>query len=61
MILKISVPVLTAIYPVAIMLIVLSLTNSLIKGKQGVYALSILFVGIVSVTDACLQSGLNLG
>ncbi|MEE6133795.1 branched-chain amino acid transport system II carrier protein [Priestia sp. GS2] len=61
MILKISVPVLTAIYPVAIMLIVLSLTNSLFKGKQGTYALSVLFVGAASITDACLQSGVNLG
>ncbi|EIT83925.1 branched-chain amino acid uptake carrier [Fictibacillus macauensis ZFHKF-1] len=48
---KISVPVLTAIYPIAIMLIFLTFAHSLFKGRRLVYQLSLLFTFIVSVFD----------
>ncbi|MCD7032751.1 branched-chain amino acid transport system II carrier protein [Metabacillus sp. GX 13764] len=46
-----SVPVLTAIYPLAIVLIILTFIDSLFKRRPEVYAISLLFTGIVSVID----------
>ncbi|MEG1255902.1 branched-chain amino acid transport system II carrier protein [Clostridium sp.] len=60
-ILSVSVPILNAIYPVAIMLIVLAMLNNLFKGSSVVYGLTILFTGVVSVIDALGQVGTNLG
>ncbi|TCS93860.1 branched-chain amino acid transport system II carrier protein [Hazenella coriacea] len=60
-ILLISVPALTAIYPIAITLIILTLLNDLFGGNRSVYATTTLFVSIVSISDAFIQSGINLG
>lgn len=60
-ILAISVPVLNAIYPIAIMLIVLGCLDKFFKGNSVVYSLTILFTGVVSVVDVLAQGGVNLG
>ena len=59
-ILSISVPILNAIYPIAIMLIVLSMLEYLIKLDNVVYGLTILLTGVVSCIDALMQVGFNL-
>ena len=59
-ILSISVPILNAIYPIAIMLIVLSMLEYLIKLDNIVYGLTILLTGVVSCIDALMQVGFNL-
>lgn len=51
-ILQFSVPVLNAIYPVAIVLIALAFLNPLIKGWKRVYPCAILFTGVASVLYA---------
>lgn len=51
-ILQISVPVLMAIYPMAIILMVLALFHKLYIPSTNVYLLSIAFTGFVSVLDA---------
>ena len=48
---SLSVPVLTAIYPLAIVLIVLTFTHSLFKGRSEVYQGSVLFTFVVSLFD----------
>ncbi|TYR79070.1 branched-chain amino acid transport system II carrier protein [Priestia megaterium] len=58
-ILQISVPVLTAIYPIAIVLIGLAIAHSFFKGYRAVYIFTTLSVSIVSVTDAWMQSGFS--
>lgn len=60
-ILSISVPVLNAIYPIAIMLIVLGMMNKVFKGNTMAYRLTILFTGVVSVVDALGQVGIRVG
>ncbi|WP_285616241.1 branched-chain amino acid transport system II carrier protein, partial [Pseudobacillus badius] len=60
-ILLISVPALTAIYPIAITLIILTLLNELFGGHRSVYAITTFFVSIASISDALIQSGINLG
>ena len=58
-ILSISEPILNAIYPISIMLIVLSMFNSIFKDNKYIYGLTILFTGIVSIIDAIGQIGLS--
>lgn len=48
-ILGISVPILNAIYPIAIMLIILGLSDRKLKGNKYIYPVTITFVGITSV------------
>lgn len=60
-ILAISVPVLVAIYPIAIMLIVLAMLDNLFKESSIVYGLTILFTGVISIVDALGQVGIRLG
>ncbi|MFD3156909.1 branched-chain amino acid transport system II carrier protein [Haloimpatiens sp. FM7330] len=60
-ILAISVPVLNAIYPMAIMLIVLAMLDNLFKESSIVYSLTILFTGVVSIVDSLGQVGIKLG
>ena len=60
-ILVISVPVLNAIYPIAIVLIVLAMIDKLFRGSTAVYGLTILFTGIVSIFDALGQVGIEFG
>ena len=51
LLITISVPVLVAIYPLAIVLIFLTFTNLLYKGRVQVYRWSMLLTGIFSVID----------
>ncbi len=60
-ILAISVPVFNAIYPIAIVLIVLAMIDKLFRGSTAVYGLTILFTGIVSIFDALGQVGIEFG
>lgn len=60
-ILAVSVPVLIAIYPISIMLIVLAMLDKFLNKSTIVYQLTILFTGAVSVVDALGQVGINLG
>lgn len=57
-ILSISVPILNAIYPISIMLIVLSVFDFVFKSNKYIYGLTILFTGVVSIIDAMVQAGL---
>ena len=61
MILSISVPVLNAIYPVSIVLILLGLTHDLWKQNRFVYPLTVLGTGAVSVLYALGDAGVPLG
>ena len=60
-ILSISVPILNAIYPVAIMLIVLAMMNRFINESRLVYSVTILVTGVISVVDALNQVNIRLG
>lgn len=60
-ILAVSVPVLNAIYPIAIMLIVLAMLDRFLKESSSVYKLTILFTSVISVVDALGQVGVKLG
>lgn len=60
-ILSISVPMLNAIYPIAIVLIILAMLDKLFKENLTVYSLTVLFTGLVSVSDALIQVGVDLG
>ena len=57
---SITVPVLTALYPVAIVLIVLTFFHSLFKGKSEVYLGSLLLTAIISIMDGLVASGIKL-
>ncbi|WP_243291038.1 branched-chain amino acid transport system II carrier protein [Bacillus sp. FJAT-47783] len=46
-----SIPVLVAIYPLAIVLIALSFLDNLFKGRAEVYGYSLFFTGIASIVD----------
>lgn len=61
MILSISVPVLDAIYPISIMLIVLGLADNWIKNVTYIYPCTIGMVGVVSVIYALENIGIRLG
>ncbi|WP_394233860.1 branched-chain amino acid transport system II carrier protein [Niallia oryzisoli] len=56
----ISVPVLTAIYPLAIVLIFLTFLHSLFKGKAAVYQGSLLLTFIISFFDGLNEAGIHL-
>lgn len=60
-ILSVSVPVLIAIYPISIMLIVLAMFDGLFKESSIVYSLTILSTGTVSIIEALDQVGIKLG
>lgn len=59
-ILAISVPVLNAIYPIAIVLIALAMLEKFVKQSQAVYGCAILVTGVISVVDALSQAGLEI-
>ena len=61
MILQFSVPVLNAIYPMAIVLTVLGLLNGLFKGRRPVYIFAVCVTGIISIGSVLESFGLNLG
>ncbi|MFX3624955.1 MAG: branched-chain amino acid transport system II carrier protein [Ectobacillus sp.] len=50
-ILKVSVPILGAIYPIALVLIILGLIHPYIKGYSSVYITAVLFVSAFSIAD----------
>lgn len=56
----VSVPVLTAIYPLAIMLIVLTFLHRVFKGRSEVYQVSLLFTFIVSLFDGLNAANLKV-
>ncbi|PFK28625.1 branched-chain amino acid transport system II carrier protein [Bacillus cereus] len=56
----VSVPVLTAIYPLAIVLIFLTFFHSLFKGRREVYQVSLLVTFIISVFDGLAAAGVNI-
>nr|WP_309137241.1 branched-chain amino acid transport system II carrier protein [Clostridium sp. CM027] len=58
--LSISVPVLTVIYPMAIVLIVLAFSHNLFKGYSSVYSFSMLFTAVFSIFDSLDQVGLKM-
>ena len=60
MILKLSIPVLVAIYPISIVLIVLALAHHWIEKFPAIYPSAILLTGITSVADALKMSGLSV-
>ena len=60
-ILSISVPILNAIYPIVIMLIVLGIMNKIFKDNKLAYGLTILFTAVVSIIDALGQVGIKIG
>ena len=61
MILSISVPVLNAIYPISIVLIVLGLLHKWIKDNPYIYPVTIACVGVISVVYALDELALPLG
>jgi branched-chain amino acid:cation transporter, LIVCS family len=56
----ISVPVLVAIYPLAIVLIFLTFAEPLFRGRVEVYRWSLLLTGIVSIVDGIKAAGIPL-
>ncbi len=61
MILSISVPVLNAIYPISIMLIVLGLCDTLLKRNSYIYPCTIAAVGIISIIYVLEKVGVTFG
>ncbi len=59
MILKLSIPVLVAIYPVSLVLIVLALTHRLHAAHPAVYPAAILLTGLTSVAGALKMAALS--
>ena len=59
-ILKISLPVLSALYPVAIVLILLSFFQKWLEGKRFVYPAAILLTSVASILYAVSDAGLML-
>lgn len=57
----VSVPVLTAIYPIAIVLIILSFFHDTFSGSQEVYLGSIIATALVSIADGLKAFGLKFG
>lgn len=58
---SISLPILSFIYPIAIVLILLSFLHSYFRGYSSVYASGIIATGIISLCDALSSAGMNLG
>lgn len=59
-ILVISVPILNAMYPIAIVLVILGLLDEKLKGHENVYKMSLLFTGIVSIIYSLSSAGFNI-
>lgn len=59
-ILKFSVPVLIAIYPIAIVLIILSLINSLIDSSKIVYCATVYTAALIGILNALDLSGFSI-
>lgn len=59
-ILQISVPILNAMYPIAIVLVILGLLHKKWEGRENVYTYGILFTGIVSIVYSLSSAGFDL-
>ncbi|MEW8956481.1 branched-chain amino acid transport system II carrier protein [Clostridium sp.] len=59
-ILQISVPILNAIYPMAIVLIVLAFFHNFFKGYNTVYLFTMIFAAIFGILDAINQLGIKV-
>ncbi|MFP3361955.1 branched-chain amino acid transport system II carrier protein, partial [Planococcus sp. SIMBA_143] len=59
-ILNFSVPVLVFIYPIAIVLIILTFLNKMFHGSSYVYRFAILFTAIISLYDGLKEFGVPL-
>ncbi|API91887.1 MULTISPECIES: branched-chain amino acid transport system II carrier protein [unclassified Virgibacillus] len=59
-IIRFSVPVLVFLYPIAIVLIILTFMRSMFKNKQAVYRGAILFTSIVSLYDGLQELGVQM-
>lgn len=60
LILKLSIPVLMAIYPVALMLIILGLTHQFNRHYSKLYPLTITFTAVVSIAGAIQDIGVSI-
>ncbi|MEJ8800454.1 branched-chain amino acid transport system II carrier protein [Pontibacter sp. H249] len=59
-IISFSIPVLVAIYPIVIVLIILTLFGSALKKRHAVYTWAVLFTGIISIFDGIAAAGFEL-
>ncbi|MDQ0161052.1 branched-chain amino acid transport system II carrier protein [Aeribacillus alveayuensis] len=57
---KFSIPILVAIYPLAIVLIGLSFLHNAFKGNRQVYGYSLFFTGIVSIVDGLKAANIQI-
>ncbi|GGG26489.1 branched-chain amino acid transport system II carrier protein [Pontibacter amylolyticus] len=60
-IISFSIPVLVAIYPIVIVLIMLTLLGSMLRNRYAVYTWSVLLTGIVSIVEGFSAAGFGLG
>nr|WP_306807474.1 branched-chain amino acid transport system II carrier protein [Halalkalibacter krulwichiae] len=58
-ILQLASPILLLLYPLAIALIVLILTNNLFGGHQSVYKGTVIGVGVIAIVDALKDAGMS--
>jgi LIVCS family branched-chain amino acid:cation transporter len=58
---KVSVPVLTTIYPIAIVLILLSFLHGVFSGRKEVYIGAIIATALISIADGLKAFGMDLG
>ena len=61
MILKVSIPILLAIYPIALILIVLGLIHNYVPTTKTTYPLTVLFTAVVSIIGALTYAKIPLG
>lgn len=59
-ILKFSIPILIAIYPIAIILIILSLINKMIDSNRGIYRICVYVCAFIGVVNAFDIAGFNI-
>lgn len=58
-ILKISVPLLVTLYPIAIVLIILTLTNTMFQGRRPVYVGGVIGAAVLSILDGLSAAGIT--
>ncbi|MGE6628863.1 branched-chain amino acid transport system II carrier protein [Bacillus sp. NPDC077027] len=60
-IIALSVPVLVTIYPLAIVIILLSFIDRWINGRRAIYIVSLMFTGFFAIIDGLSEANVNLG